>query len=276
MSELRCQIEENGYVVVRGVVPRKNVDAVVADLWAHTGADPDRRETWYKPEVIRPTGMVEMYHYQSMWNNRQAQSLYDVFAEIHATSHLWVSLDRANLKPPSVPEYPDYHHKGFMHWDADLTKYPDIPFHVQGVLALADTDQNMGGFQCVPEIYRDLESYLAEHQAEDRRTDLTGHTATRVPLNAGDMVIWTSLLAHGNGDNLTNRPRLAQYISMNPTGQEPDPALRQRRIESWRNNTAPTPGGRPFPGDPRGIEEARSEPAQLTPLGRKLLGIDSW
>lgn len=276
MSELRRQIEENGYVVVPGVVPKANVDAVVADLWQHTGADPDQPETWYNPEVIRPTGMVEMYHYQSMWDNRQAQTLYDVFAEIHDTPHLWVSLDRANLKPPSVPEHPDYYHKGFMHWDADLSKYPDIPFRVQGVLALADTHEDMGGFQCVPEIYRNLEAYLAEHGTEERRTDLTGRTVTKVPLRAGDMVIWTTLLAHGNGDNLTSRPRLAQYISMNPTSPDVDPALRQRRIDSWLGNAAPTPGGRPFPGDPRGIEEARSEPARLTPLGRKLLGVDSW
>lgn len=276
MSELRRQIEENGYVVVREVVPKENVEAVVADLWKHTGADPNDPETWYNPEVIKPTGMVEMYHYQSMWDNRQAQSLYDVFAEIHGTTRLWVSLDRANLKPPSVPEHPEYYHKGFMHWDADLTKYPNLPFRVQGVLALADTDENMGGFQCVPEIYRDLDAYLEKHGKEERRTDLTGYEITKVPLNAGDIVIWTNLLAHGNGDNQTTRPRMAQYISMNPVPENPDPALRERRINSWRTNSAPTPGERPFPGDPRRIEEQRTEPAKLTALGRKLLGVDDW
>ena len=51
-------------------------------------------------------------------------------------------------------------------------------------------------------------------------------------------------------------------------------AQRARRIDSWRTN-APPPGDA-FPGDPRGIEEARDEPAELTPLGRRLLGVDAW
>ena len=85
MSELRRQIDEQGYVVVPGVVPRENIDAVVDDIWKHTGADPDRPETWYAPGRIAGTGMVEMYHYQSMWNNRQYEGVHRVFAEIFGT-----------------------------------------------------------------------------------------------------------------------------------------------------------------------------------------------
>lgn len=272
MSHLRQQIDERGYVVVPHVVPRGAVDAVVADIWQHTGADPQDPRSWYDPEVIAPTGMVEMYHYQSMWDNRQHERLYEVFAEIHGSEQLWVSIDRANLKPPSVPEHPEYYHKGFMHWDADLENYPNIPFRVQGVLALADTTEEMGGFQCVPEIYQELGSYIDRH-GYSRRTDLTGRTMTKVPLNAGDMVIWTTLLAHGNGDNDSTRPRLAQYITLNPV--DDDEPERQRRIDAWRRNTAPSYRSA-FPGDPRQVEEQRAEPARLSALGRRLLGIDPW
>lgn len=270
-SDLRRQLETEGYAVVPGVVPKPNVEAVVADLWEHTGADPNDTESWYAPDRIRPTGMVEMYHYQSMWDNRQLPALHEVFTEVHGTPNLWVSLDRTNLKPPSVPEHPDYHHKGFIHWDAELAKYPDIPFRVQCVLALADTDADMGGFQCVPEIYKNLSGYIEEH-GTDRRTDLTGHTVTKVPLRAGDIVIWSTLMAHGNGDNRTDRPRLAQYVSMNPAPEKGDAGP---RIDAWQANR-PVAGANAFPGDPRGIEERRGEPARLTGLGRKLLGVDSW
>ena len=272
MSSLRSQIDEKGYVVVKGVISKEDVESVVADIWRHTGADPHDPSTWYAPGRIAPTGMVEMYHYQSMWNNRQNENLHRVFADIHGTEKLWVSLDRTNLKPPSVPEHPDYHHKGFVHWDADLAKYPDVPFGVQGVLALADTDPEMGGFQCVPEIYQDLENYIARY-GDSRHADLTDYEVTKVPLEAGDMVIWTTLLAHGNGDNLTDRPRLAQYISMNPARE--DEELREARVNAWRTNSPPS-HSRAFPGDPRGLEQARPEPATLTPLGRKLLGVDRW
>lgn len=271
MATLRKQLDEDGYVVVPGVVSKANVEAVVADIWEHTGADPNDSETWYAPDRIGPAGMVEMYHYQSMWDNRQAPDLHAVFSDIFGTEKLWVSIDRTNLKPPSVPEHPEYYHKGFMHWDGDIGSYPNVSFGVQGVLALADTTADMGGFQCVPEIYRNLDAYI-ERYGRDRKTDMTDFEPTFVPLNAGDMVIWSSMMAHGNGDNLTDRPRLAQYISMG-LAREDDEA-RQTRIRTWQGNQPPP--GQAFPGDARKIEEARSAPATLTPLGRKLLGVDLW
>jgi len=273
-SALRTRVEEDGYVVVPGVVPRENLEAVIADLWQHTGADPNDRESWYKPGLVAATGMVEMYHYQSMWNNRQYPGLHEVFTEIHGTEKLWVSIDRVNLKPPADPAHPEHDHKGFIHWDTDTSKYPDIPFRVQGVLALTDTDESMGGFQCIPQLYRDLDEWLARQPADrdPRRPDLTGYTIDKIGMKAGDLVIWTTLLPHGNGHNVSDRPRLAQYISMNPADEDND-ELRQTRINCWRNNV-PMPG-RPFPGDPRKIEQGKP-PAELTALGRKLLGLDRW
>src|SRR5438067_7068632 len=90
----------------------------------------------------------------------------------------------------------------------------------------------------------------------------------RVARHVGDLLIWTSLLLHGNGHNTSNKPRLCQYISMNPAAGQTE-ENRQARIECWRNNTHPS--SKSFPGDPRRIEEQRSDPAELTSLGRKLL-----
>ncbi len=273
-SDLRTRLQEDGYIVVPGVVPQENLKAVIADIWRHTGADPNDRESWYKPGIVAPTGMVEMYHYQSMWDNRQYPGLYEVFAEIHGTEKLWVSIDRVNLKPPADPAHPEHDHKGFIHWDTDTSKYPDIPFRVQGVLALTDTDPSMGGFQCIPQLYRDLDEWIARQPADrdPRRPDLTGYTIDKIDMKAGDIVIWTTLLPHGNGHNVSDRPRLAQYISMNPADEDND-ELRQTRINCWRNNL-PMPG-RAFPGDPRQTEQGKP-PAELTPVGRKLLGLDRW
>ena len=36
------------------------------------------------------------------------------------------------------------------------------------------------------------------------------------------------------------------------------------------------PDGNPFPGDPREWEHQHGTTAALSPLGRKLLGLDSW
>ncbi|MBV9603297.1 MAG: phytanoyl-CoA dioxygenase family protein, partial [Chloroflexi bacterium] len=189
---------------------------------------------------------------------------------------LAVSIDRVGLKPPDNPNHPEYDHKGMIHWDTDMTKYPGIPFHVQGVLALTDTEPEMGGFQCIPETYQHLDEFLktqSREKIESRNPDYTGYSITRPRLAAGDLLIWTSLLLHGNGHNTSNKPRLCQYISMNPAAQVSD-ETRRARIEAWRHNTPPP--SRSFPGDPRRIEEQRTAPAQLTDLGRKVLGLDTW
>ena len=103
-----------------------------------------------------------MYHYQSMWDVRQHPAVYGIFRDLHRTEELWVSIDRVALKPPVRPGQPDYDQPGFIHWDTDISQYPDIPFLLQGVLALEDTSADMGGFQCVPSIYRDQQSFLDE------------------------------------------------------------------------------------------------------------------
>jgi hypothetical protein len=52
-------------------------------------------------------------------------------------------------------------------------------------------------------------------------------------------------------------------------------ALREKRIEQWKHRKHPE--GAAFPGDPRCWESTTyPDPPELTPLGRKLLGIDLW
>ena len=273
-------LDRDGYVVVPAGLPSSVLEAVVDDIWRHAHASPADPGTWYQPAIIRPrSGMVEMYHYQSMWDVRQHAAIYGIFRDLHGTDELWVSIDRVALKPPIRPDQPDYDQPGFIHWDTDISRYPDIPFRLQGVLALEDTTADMGGFQCVPSIYRDQQRFLDDKSQAGpvpSAPDIGGHPIVWVPLAAGDLAIWKTTLLHGNGRNSAQRPRLAQYITMNPlppTGEQRE-ADRRRRILSW--STCAPPDGHAFPGDPRRIEEQRDEPATLTPLGRRLLGLDEW
>ena len=158
-----------------------------------------------------------------------------------------------------------------IHWDTDIIKYPDIPFQVQGVLALDGYGARDGGFQCIPEPYENLDGFIktqTQEKLESRNPDYTGYTPTRPRMAAGDLLVWTSLLLHGNGHNTSDKARLCQYVSMNPARGDNE-EVRDQRVESWRTNTPPPAGRSP---DPRHIEEQRSAPAELTPLGRKLLG----
>jgi hypothetical protein len=265
---------ENGYVVVPNAVPKENCDAVIDTLWDFLGMDRENPEDWYRLP-LKPGGMVEIYQAQALWDNRQHPRLYGAFAELLGTEKLWVSIDRANFKPPQHPDHPEYDFKGFTHWDADTSARPLPKGRVQGVLYLSETAENQVGFQCVPGIYRNLEAYL-EAQPPDRNPrvpDLTGYTVESIPGKAGDLLIWNVLLPHGNGHNTSDTFRYAQFINMFPARWENE-ELRQSRIAQWQNHRPPK--NNVFPGDPREIEEKYGKPAELTDLGRKLLGLDPW
>ncbi|HET6620186.1 MAG TPA: phytanoyl-CoA dioxygenase family protein [Dongiaceae bacterium] len=268
-----------GYVVVKNAVPIENVRRLVDLLWEFQEMDPKDPSSWYRPQLrdnemkeLNNSGMVELYNHQYLWDNRQQPRVHDAFVDIWDQEALWVTIDRANLNPPNRHQRS---FTGFIHWDAD-TRLDPLPIGVQGVLSLADTDPDVGGFQCVPELFRTLEQWR-ETQPAGRNgwvPDTAGFDVVNVPMRAGDLLIFNTLLAHGIRPNRSeNRVRLAQYISMAPA-LESNEGIRNWRIRSWRDREAPK--GFAYPGDPRQWEKTRYERAQLTPLGEKLLGLKRW
>jgi ectoine hydroxylase-related dioxygenase (phytanoyl-CoA dioxygenase family) len=268
----------NGYIVVKNAAPRDQVDRLADFLWEFEEKDPHDPGTWYtspraemKMKELTNTGMVELYNHQYLWDNRQLPKIHDAFSDIWGTENLWVTIDRANL---NLPMRPGYEYKGFIHWDYDPETKPQ---NVQGVLALCDqSDETMGGFQCIPELFRTYDIWKLKQPADRDyfKPDVTGFEIVKVKMEAGDLLIFNSLLPHGIRPNTSgNKVRLAQYISMMPA-EEDNEELRQWRIRSWRDRIAPE--GYAFPGDPRQWEKTKYETAVLSTLGKKLLGLEKW
>jgi len=272
--------QHNGYIVIKGAVPKEQARATAAFLWEFEEKDPDSPATWYtapraemQMKELIGTGMVEVYNHQHLWNNRQNPKVYDAFVDIWGTEKLWVTIDRANL---NFPMRPGFEYKGFIHWDYDPETRPQ---NVQGVLALSDqVDESMGGFQCIPWLFRNYDSWK-QTQPGDRdrfQPDITGLEGkiVKVGMESGDLLVFNSLLPHGIRPNHSrDKVRIAQYISMMPAEEDNEP-LRQWRINSWKDRIAPE--GYAFPGDPRRWEQEKYERAQLTELGEKLLGLKDW
>ena len=270
----------NGYVVIRGAISRKQAAETAAFIWEFEEKSPDDVDTWYtipraemEMKELIGTGMVEVYNNQALWNNRQNTEVYNAFVDIWGTEKLWVTIDRANL---NFPMRPGHEYKGFIHWDYDPETKPQ---NVQGVLALSDqTDENMGGFQCIPWLFRNYDEWK-KTQPDDRdrfQPDITGleEHLVKVKLNAGDLLIFNSCLPHGIRPNRSeDKVRIAQYISMMPAEEDNVP-LREWRVRSWRDRIAPE--GYAFPGDPRKLEQTKYPRAELSELGKKLLGLNRW
>lgn len=268
-----------GYVVIPNAVPAENIARLQELLWEFQELDPCAPDTWNRPQLrdnqmteLNNTGMVEIYNHQYLWDNRQHPRVYDAFVDVWDREDLWVTIDRANLNTPNRGSRAI---RSFLHWDVDTTEVP-LPINVQGVLALTATDPEVGGFQCLPEVFRDFDQWLALQPAgrDPFHPDPTGYEVRFVPMQPGDLLIFNTLLAHGIRPNqTTDRVRMAQYVSMYPA-EFGNAARRETRIRCWREREAPS--GYAFPGDPREWEKTRYQTAELTPLGRRLLGLDSW
>ena len=270
----------NGFVVIKNALSREQAQKTADFLWEFEEKNPNNPESWYtaaraemQMKELQGTGMVEVYNHQLLWENRQTERVYNAFVDIWGTEKLWATIDRANL---NFPIQPGFEYKGFIHWDYDPETKPQ---NVQGVLALADqTNLEMGGFQCIPWLYRNYDSWK-QSQPEDRnrfQPDTKGleEHFVKVPLEAGDLLIFNSLEPHGiRPNNSKDKVRIAQYISMMPAEEE-NIALKEWRINSWKNRIAPE--GHAFPGDPRNWEQTKYNTAKLSTLGEKLLGLKSW
>jgi hypothetical protein len=143
----------------------------------------------------------------------------------------------------------------------------------QGVLALTDTAIDQGGFCCVPSLYRNPDAWpdrpiIDEAGAEEWLANTNGCEIVHVPAQAGDLVVWDSRLPHSNSKNLSAKPRIAFYVMMGPT----DEGLRRTSVESWRSGRCV-----PWWRDRDGYDRIETwPPANLTELGRRLLGLDPW
>ena len=270
----------NGYIVIKNAIPKEQAKATANFIWEFDEKDPNDTSTWYakpraemKMKELAGTGMVEAYNHQALWNNRQMQKVYDAFVDVWGTKKLWVTIDRVNL---NFPQRPGEEKEGFIHWDYDPETRPQ---NVQGVIALADQmDESMGGFQCIPWLYRNYDTWKLT-QPEDRNRfqpnlDSLLDKLVKVVMEAGDLLIFNSTEPHGIRPNRSGKKvRIAQYISMMPAEEE-NQELKDWRINSWKNRVAPV--GYAFPGDPRNWEQEKYKTAELSKLGKKLLGLDNW
>lgn len=161
-----------------------------------------------------------------------------------------------------------------MHWDLNPWLYVEEmktghhPMY-QGLVALVDCPEEVGGFLCVPGSTAFLPQWTYEHKPNHLKplsiqvspNEVMLEYKQKVPLRKGEMVIWNSGQAHANFANTCNQLRIYQFIRMMPACEkckERDRFCASRVLEDTGMNTHVVSN------------------IQFTPLGRKLVGIEEW
>ncbi|MCZ6890864.1 MAG: phytanoyl-CoA dioxygenase family protein [Gammaproteobacteria bacterium] len=275
-AEQRSTLRDNGFVVIHDVAPVDLCEAVIAAVCEFIGVDANDPATWHRNRV-EGHGIVPLHHHPALWAVRQLPALHEVFTELYGTGALLVSMDRASFKAPASG-WQDPVTMSRVHWDIDPRGKPRRRSY-QGLIYLRDTSDEQGAFCCVPDIFRNLETWLAEHPETfdtrpGARRPIETDSMTQVGGPAGSMVIWDRCLPHSSGTNHGTLPRWVQYVTMDPADARRSPAERQERARLFDQKRPPPWALRQnVPGQ---LDPEPGPVAKLTDLGRKLAGLDDW
>lgn len=232
-------LEENGYLVIRNIIPTETIDELaqeaLSQIKTYHGVSLHGPSTW---NGIPYHGCFDIWHTKTYNQLRQHPMLYSIFAQLLKTGNLTVSVDRINLKAPcltpSASEFQANHnanlvlHTDLNYWYSD----PNKPIY-QGGLCLHDCPIGGGGFFCLPGFHRPerVQRYMDDVNRgkfgsgcvpKKQKTfvtfldqqDADAHKV-EVPLNKGDFVIWNNNLPHAGGANslmFSNSPRAADPL----------------------------------------------------------------
>jgi hypothetical protein len=215
--------DEHGYVVVHDAVTPAQCAAAERAIWEFLEMDPSDPETWYGGR-LNGTIWVPLYHHPTIDENRRSPRIHGAFAQLWGRGDLWATIDQVGFNRPERPGLPFPGPN--LHWDASLMM--PMPLGLQGVLYLVDVADNQGAFSCVPGFHKRIESWIASLPpgADPRAADLDALGRVNVPGRAGDLVIWHEALPHGSSPNRATRPRIVQYVTL-------EPSLWHRDVE-WR------------------------------------------
>lgn len=206
--------EEHGYLVIPGAVPRNVCRAAEQAVWKFVRADPERPASWYDNGNFSQGIMVPLYDHPAQREVRNSPRLRQAFADLWQRGDLLSSTDRAGFLPPDSAHW---NFQGpYLHWDLDLNA--TIPFGLQGLVYLNDVPAERGAFVCVPGFHRRLQAWLAGVPGDTdpqtfARLSLQGRP---VPGAAGDLIIWHHALPHGPSPNISDGPRIVQYVKWYP------------------------------------------------------------
>jgi hypothetical protein len=248
-------------------------------------------ENWNWPMNGKFLESAPAFHQQA-FNNRTHETIYHVFSTIWNENYLMVNTDRWGIARGTLgllfPQ-PDgsFQKQDREDWRLELTKHWDynpwllvqdihqgIAPGYQGLIAFVDQDIDTGCHLTLPSCVRFLEQWCQENTpppitGTDRVSFRPKHDdpilqyMQAIPIRQGDLLIWSWGQLHSTIPNRSASMRLHQYIRMfpaknvNPFYTEHEKFSLEKMLIKYR--------------DVFSIESI-----ELSGLGKKLLGLESW
>lgn len=302
------QYDADGYLVVSGVVEPQLCDSIAAETWERLdsffGLKPDAEKPWAK---LPMHSCVDLWHVPGLYELRQHPHVYSVFAQLYETHKLCVSIDRVSVKPTKYDENGNVGtNEGLpVHTDWNFWKRSEAYPEIQGGICLADCPVGGGGFFCIPgfhkpEVIADYKRRFESGEFGDNRIphsmfvsfadkEYARDHVIEVPLKKGDLVVWNSCLPHNGGQNtipgLWRLQAFVRFLALDGPFVTPEIAkdhrfYRKVAFAAMQSGEKPThySTGNAVRGQAKTKDREKEihAPPVLSPLGRRIWGVDKW
>lgn len=260
---------QNGWIRLRSVAPKPLCNNLLSALQKDMNVPIDDPARW-NAYGTEGKDRIAMWGHQAQWDIRQSPAFYSAWTDLWQDKALLVTLDSCRFTPPWQPGFPEPYP---IHIDVD--PWNDRAQTLQGVIALRDTSADQGGFRCVPSLYQDRNRWPKQKVKDATgkefwRPDVSSDEIVHIAAEAGDLIAWSSRLPHSNSKNLSDRPRIAFYAATILASRSEH--VRPILTESWSTGNCV-----PWWRDRLGFNKTEPwPPANLTSLGRRLVGLDAW
>ena len=260
---------QEGYLVVRSVLDAAQAEHYAQLLTALVPRDLSIPSHWkavagrYKPFVRPGEQCFDGPEFIPLYQN---ETLYEVMAQLLDHRELRVrdgsiGITLRNDAPRSGDLSQDLHLDAAVPEDVDQFLFTREEVEIGGCYYFTDVEAGGGAIHVVPGGHRLVEAEARSHphgrQLHDKWRELPPLQTMEVPAQAGDFVLMHHLMPHAASHNRRSRARLAQFFRYG------------------RNDQPYEFGDRP--ADPATANRFGADQlAVMTPLGRRLLGVEPW
>lgn len=224
-----AQFERDGYVVSRGLFTPEEMRDFIQECQGFENKASERTE---------PNSKGTMQFYSELFRRSESvrrfitqQTLIDFLVPITGPD-LWVRWDQAVAKGPGSGVFP-------WHTDSGYDRLPQPHFEVW--IALTKSTKDNGGLCVVPgshkvrQKHRFVDNHMSAIGAE--RYDTDDSAKVFIEAEAGDVVLFSSLLLHKTYENTTENSRWAYVAEMLKLGDY-DPTIAPPYFVAARNGQA--------------------------------------
>ncbi|KAK4579943.1 hypothetical protein LTR86_000144 [Recurvomyces mirabilis] len=279
--EWQADLEENGYAVVRNVIPKQSCDDFVESSlkWLETfphGFKRDDRSTW-KTEHLpwgQKGGLYNRYgvnHESFVWKIRTEPGVLKVFEQVWGTDDLIASFDGLNITLPvnAKTGRTDIEKTSpWPHIDQNPRKVDRFELY-QGIANMAPNGPEDGGlvvlagshklhqkhFDQIGGFRPECDQGASQNGYDFSDTDADwyrkqGCKEVKICAGAGDLILWDSRTIHWNASPVGSQIRFISYVCYCPRTFASDQVLKEKlEVFQQRKGTTHWPNMNVIPSD---------------------------